>query len=65
MKIGIGLPNQVRDVRGTIIPEWAASAERAGFSTLGTIGRVSYPGIILNPVTDDINEVSRLAEVVL
>jgi alkanesulfonate monooxygenase SsuD/methylene tetrahydromethanopterin reductase-like flavin-dependent oxidoreductase (luciferase family) len=46
MKIGIGLPNQVRDVRPAIIPEWAAEAERAGFSTLGTIGRVAYPGVM-------------------
>jgi len=46
MKIGIGLPNQVRDVRSVIIPEWAAEAERAGFSTVGTIGRVAYPGVM-------------------
>jgi alkanesulfonate monooxygenase SsuD/methylene tetrahydromethanopterin reductase-like flavin-dependent oxidoreductase (luciferase family) len=46
MKIGIGLPNQVRDVRPTVIPEWAAAAEEAGFSTLGTVGRVAYPGVM-------------------
>jgi alkanesulfonate monooxygenase SsuD/methylene tetrahydromethanopterin reductase-like flavin-dependent oxidoreductase (luciferase family) len=46
MKIGIGLPNQVRDVRPASIPSWAAQAEAAGFSTLGTIGRVAYPGIM-------------------
>jgi alkanesulfonate monooxygenase SsuD/methylene tetrahydromethanopterin reductase-like flavin-dependent oxidoreductase (luciferase family) len=46
MKIGIGIPNQVRDVRATVIPQWAAEAERAGFSTLGTIGRIAYPGIM-------------------
>jgi alkanesulfonate monooxygenase SsuD/methylene tetrahydromethanopterin reductase-like flavin-dependent oxidoreductase (luciferase family) len=46
MKIGIGLPNQVRDVRPTVIPEWAAKAEEAGFSTLGTVGRVAYPGVM-------------------
>jgi alkanesulfonate monooxygenase SsuD/methylene tetrahydromethanopterin reductase-like flavin-dependent oxidoreductase (luciferase family) len=46
MKIGIGLPNQVRDVRPTIIPQWAALAEEAGFSTLGTVGRVAYPGVM-------------------
>lgn len=45
MKIGIGLPNQVRSVRPTVIPEWAATAEEAGFSTLGTVGRVAYPGV--------------------
>jgi alkanesulfonate monooxygenase SsuD/methylene tetrahydromethanopterin reductase-like flavin-dependent oxidoreductase (luciferase family) len=46
MKIGIGLPNQVRDVDPTVIPTWAARAERAGFSTLGTIGRIAYPGVM-------------------
>ncbi len=46
MKIGIGLPNQVRDVRGALIPRWAATAEEAGFSTLGTVGRIAYPGVM-------------------
>jgi alkanesulfonate monooxygenase SsuD/methylene tetrahydromethanopterin reductase-like flavin-dependent oxidoreductase (luciferase family) len=46
MKIGIGLPNQVRDVNPVIIPEWAAKAESAGFSTLGTVGRIAYPGVM-------------------
>ncbi|MEQ3549541.1 LLM class flavin-dependent oxidoreductase [Pseudonocardia nematodicida] len=45
MKIGIGLPNQVRDVDPTLIPRWAARAEEAGFSTLGTVGRYAYPGV--------------------
>jgi alkanesulfonate monooxygenase SsuD/methylene tetrahydromethanopterin reductase-like flavin-dependent oxidoreductase (luciferase family) len=46
MKIGIGLPNQVRDVRPTLIPQWAATAEKAGFSTVGTVGRIAYPGVM-------------------
>jgi alkanesulfonate monooxygenase SsuD/methylene tetrahydromethanopterin reductase-like flavin-dependent oxidoreductase (luciferase family) len=45
MKIGIGLPNQVRDVRPETIPQWAVKAEEAGFSSLGTIGRYAYPGV--------------------
>ncbi|HEY4020107.1 MAG TPA: LLM class flavin-dependent oxidoreductase [Pseudonocardiaceae bacterium] len=45
MKFGIGLPNQVRNVRPARLPEWAARAERAGFSTLGTVGRFAYPGV--------------------
>jgi len=44
IKIGIGLPNQIRGTRPTVIPEWAARAEAAGFSKLGTVGRVAYPG---------------------
>jgi alkanesulfonate monooxygenase SsuD/methylene tetrahydromethanopterin reductase-like flavin-dependent oxidoreductase (luciferase family) len=46
MKIGIGLPNQVRNVRPAVIPQWAATAEQAGFATLSTVGRVAYPGVM-------------------
>ena len=46
MKIGIGIPNQVRDVNPAVIPAWAARAERAGFATLGTVGRLAYPGVM-------------------
>jgi hypothetical protein len=46
VKIGIGLPNQVRDVDPTVIPQWAVHAEEAGFSSLGTIARQAYPGVI-------------------
>lgn len=45
MKIGIGIPNNVRNVRAEVIPGWAAKAESAGFSSLGTVGRTAYPGI--------------------
>ncbi|MET7996751.1 hypothetical protein ABZU76_38320 [Amycolatopsis sp. NPDC005232] len=43
MKIGIGLPNQVRNLDPASIPQWAARAGEAGFSTLGTVGRYAYP----------------------
>src|SRR5882724_8824111 len=46
MKIGIGIPNQVRNMRPQIIPVWAVRAERAGFSRLGTVGRIAYPGVM-------------------
>jgi alkanesulfonate monooxygenase SsuD/methylene tetrahydromethanopterin reductase-like flavin-dependent oxidoreductase (luciferase family) len=46
VKIGIGLPNQVRDVPPTLLPRWAALAEEAGFSTLGSVGRLGYPGVM-------------------
>jgi alkanesulfonate monooxygenase SsuD/methylene tetrahydromethanopterin reductase-like flavin-dependent oxidoreductase (luciferase family) len=46
MKIGIGLPNQVRGTRPTVIPGWAARAEQAGFSALGSVGRMAYPGVM-------------------
>jgi alkanesulfonate monooxygenase SsuD/methylene tetrahydromethanopterin reductase-like flavin-dependent oxidoreductase (luciferase family) len=46
VRIGIGLPNQVRGAEPAIIPSWAAAAERAGFGTLATIGRIAYPGVM-------------------
>jgi alkanesulfonate monooxygenase SsuD/methylene tetrahydromethanopterin reductase-like flavin-dependent oxidoreductase (luciferase family) len=46
MEIGIGLPNQVREVDAAILPEWARQAELAGFASLGTIGRIAYPGVM-------------------
>ena len=46
MKIGIGLPNQVRNVNAEVIPDWAAQAEQAGFSTVSTVGRLAYPGVM-------------------
>lgn len=43
MDIGIGLPNTVPGTEGTTLLDWAKNAEVAGFSTLGTIGRLVYP----------------------
>src|SRR5918997_4267117 len=43
MEIGIGIPNSVRGTTGAQLLEWARRAEAAGFSSLGTIGRVAYP----------------------
>jgi alkanesulfonate monooxygenase SsuD/methylene tetrahydromethanopterin reductase-like flavin-dependent oxidoreductase (luciferase family) len=42
--IGIGIPNTVPGATGGQLLEWARRAESAGFSTLATIGAVSYPG---------------------
>jgi alkanesulfonate monooxygenase SsuD/methylene tetrahydromethanopterin reductase-like flavin-dependent oxidoreductase (luciferase family) len=41
--IGIGIPNSVRGGTGPQLLDWARRAEAAGFSSLGTIGRVAYP----------------------
>jgi alkanesulfonate monooxygenase SsuD/methylene tetrahydromethanopterin reductase-like flavin-dependent oxidoreductase (luciferase family) len=41
--VGIGLPTTVPDTEGRTLVEWARRAEEAGFSTLGTIGRLVYP----------------------
>jgi alkanesulfonate monooxygenase SsuD/methylene tetrahydromethanopterin reductase-like flavin-dependent oxidoreductase (luciferase family) len=43
MDVGIGLPTTVPGTEGRTLVEWARRAEEAGFSTLGTIGRLVYP----------------------
>lgn len=43
MEIAIGLPNAVPGTTGGQLVEWARRAERRGFSSLGTIDRVTYP----------------------
>ncbi len=43
MDVGIGLPTTVPDTQGRTLVDWARTAEEAGFSTLGTIGRLVYP----------------------
>ncbi len=43
MDVGIGLPNAVPGTEGKTLVDWAVRAEQAGFSTLGTIGRLVYP----------------------
>lgn len=44
MDIGVGIPNTVPGATGPQLLEWARRADEAGFSTLATIGAVSYPG---------------------
>ena len=44
MDIGIGIPNTVPGATGPQLLDWARRAEAAGFSTLATIGAVSFPG---------------------
>ena len=43
MDVGIGLPNTIPNTDGPALVDWARRAEEAGFSTLGTIGRLVYP----------------------
>ncbi len=43
MEVGIGLPNTIPGTEGRALVEWARRADEAGFSTLGTIGRLVYP----------------------
>jgi alkanesulfonate monooxygenase SsuD/methylene tetrahydromethanopterin reductase-like flavin-dependent oxidoreductase (luciferase family) len=45
MDVGIGLPNAVPGTTGEQLTEWARRADAAGFSSLGTIDRTSYPNL--------------------
>lgn len=42
MKVGIGLPNTAADLTGSGLITWAKRAEARGFSSLTTIGRITY-----------------------
>lgn len=44
MDIGIGIPNTVGGTSGDELLDWARRADEAGFSSLASIGAVSYPG---------------------
>jgi len=50
MDIGIGLPSTIPGIPGKLIPEWARAAERAGFSSLGTLDRIVYANLETVPV---------------
>jgi alkanesulfonate monooxygenase SsuD/methylene tetrahydromethanopterin reductase-like flavin-dependent oxidoreductase (luciferase family) len=43
VKIGIGLPNTVLGMPGSLLTDWARRAEDRGFSGLATIDRIAYP----------------------
>jgi alkanesulfonate monooxygenase SsuD/methylene tetrahydromethanopterin reductase-like flavin-dependent oxidoreductase (luciferase family) len=43
VKVGIGLPITIPGAQPEQVLEWARRAERAGFSTLGTLDRLVYP----------------------
>ena len=43
MDVGIGLPNAAEGVDRAGTVEWASRAEEAGFSSLGTLGRIAFP----------------------
>jgi alkanesulfonate monooxygenase SsuD/methylene tetrahydromethanopterin reductase-like flavin-dependent oxidoreductase (luciferase family) len=43
MQIGIGIPNAVPGATGPGLLDWARRADKAGFSSLSTIGALAYP----------------------
>jgi len=42
--VGIGLPNTIVGTTGSQLLDWSRRAEGAGFSSLASIGALSYPG---------------------
>ena len=42
MKIGIGIPNAIPNTPGSTWTKWAVQAEKRGFSSLSTIGRILF-----------------------
>ena len=44
MRVGIGLPTTFPDVSGTLMIEWALSAERQRLASLGVLDRVVHDG---------------------
>src|SRR6187397_3020885 len=44
MEIGIGLPNAIPDVDRDSLLEFTRRADETGFSSLGTVDRLVYPG---------------------
>jgi alkanesulfonate monooxygenase SsuD/methylene tetrahydromethanopterin reductase-like flavin-dependent oxidoreductase (luciferase family) len=45
MDIAIGLPSTIPGIERDQTLDWAQRAERAGFSSLGTIDRITYPNL--------------------
>jgi len=43
MRVGIGLPSAVSPADGTVVVEWAAAAEDAGFASVAVIDRLLAP----------------------
>jgi alkanesulfonate monooxygenase SsuD/methylene tetrahydromethanopterin reductase-like flavin-dependent oxidoreductase (luciferase family) len=45
MRVGIGLPAAIPGAPATLVGEWAAASERAGFRSLGVIDRLVYDNL--------------------
>jgi alkanesulfonate monooxygenase SsuD/methylene tetrahydromethanopterin reductase-like flavin-dependent oxidoreductase (luciferase family) len=45
MRVGIGLPTAIPGAPASLVGEWAASSERAGFRSLGVIDRLVYDNL--------------------
>ena len=68
MDIGIGLPSTIPGAGREDVLEWARRAEARGFSTLGTIDRIVYPGhepLIALAAAAAVTERIRLATTIL
>lgn len=69
MRIGIGIPNSIPGGDGRLLLDWAVRADRLGFSTLATIGRVAYPSydelIVLSAAAGATERIGLFTDVLL
>jgi alkanesulfonate monooxygenase SsuD/methylene tetrahydromethanopterin reductase-like flavin-dependent oxidoreductase (luciferase family) len=69
MQTGIGLPNHIAGVPGSLIVEWARAAEQCGFASVTTIDRLVYPGldsvVTLTAAAGATNHIGLVTNVVL
>jgi len=68
MEVGVALPSTVRDTSGDALVEWAAEADRAGFSSLATLGRLvydNYDGIVALSAAAAVTERAKLVTAIL
>jgi len=68
MEIGVGLPSTIKDVPGETLVEWAVEADRAGFSSLATLGRLvydTYDGFVALSAAAAVTERIKLVTAVL
>ena len=68
MEIGVGLPNAIPDVDRESLVEFAKRADARGFSSLGTVDRLVYPGfepLVALAAVAAVTERIRLATTVL
>jgi alkanesulfonate monooxygenase SsuD/methylene tetrahydromethanopterin reductase-like flavin-dependent oxidoreductase (luciferase family) len=63
MRVGVGLPAAVPGVDPTIVAQWAAEAERAGFASVGVFDRLVYDN--LEPLTALAAAAARTEEIEL
>jgi alkanesulfonate monooxygenase SsuD/methylene tetrahydromethanopterin reductase-like flavin-dependent oxidoreductase (luciferase family) len=45
MQVGVGLPNIIPGTPGRAVIDWGREAERLGFASVATLGRLTFPTV--------------------